>query len=78
MFSSPRRHIQALLSVVDDMLVGAPELEASETVSPHPHRRSVTLTIDRRAGAVGTRPMHCLSPVRHPGARRSSAVRGAR
>ncbi len=60
MFQSPKRRMRALLDVVDDMLAGAPEPE----LPPHPHRRPVQLRMQRRAGAVAPRAMHCLSPVR--------------
>jgi hypothetical protein len=66
MFQSTKKRMQALLDVVDDMLVGAPE---PESVAPHPHQRSVHLRIERRPGSVAARPMHCLSPVRPPAER---------
>lgn len=63
MFQSSKKRMRALLDIVDDMLVGAPE---EDLAAPHPHRRPVQLRIDRRDGAVAPRPMHCLSPVRSP------------
>ena len=63
MFQSSKQRMRALIDQVadhvDDMLVGAPEPAA-----PHPHQRTVHLRIQRRAGMVAARPMHCLSPVR--------------
>ena len=63
MFQSSKKRMQALLELVDDMLVGAPE-EDLVAPTPHPHRRPVKLRLERRAGSVAARPMHCLSPVR--------------
>jgi hypothetical protein len=63
MFQSSKKRMQALLDIVDDMLVGAPE-EDLVAPRPHPHRRPVELRVVRRAGSVAARPMHCLSPVR--------------
>jgi hypothetical protein len=73
MFQSTKKRMQALLDVVDDMLVGAPDPEP-ETLAPHshphshphPHRRPLQPRRQRRAGTVAARPMHCLSPVRSP------------
>jgi hypothetical protein len=62
MFQSSKKRIEALLGVVDDMLVGAPD--EAEIVAPHPHQRTVHLRLERRAGTVGPRAMLCLSPVR--------------
>ncbi len=62
MFQASKKRMQALLEIVDDMLVGAPEAE--EQPAPHPHQRTVRLTIERRRGTVAPREMHCLSPVR--------------
>jgi hypothetical protein len=62
MFSATKKRLQRLLDVVDDMLVGAPE-EDMEIAAPHPHTRTVRLRIERRAGAVATRPAHCLCPL---------------
>ena len=62
MFQSPKKRLQALLDVVDDMLVGA--LEPEPEAAPHPHRRPARVRIERRVGAVSPRAMHCLSPVR--------------
>jgi hypothetical protein len=74
MFQSPRKLMQALLDVVDDMLVGAPDDIPADEVGTgdqagaapgvHPHRRPVRLRIERRPGMVAPRPTHCLSPVR--------------
>jgi hypothetical protein len=65
MFQSLKKGTEALLAVVDDMLVGAPE-EDVEIALPHPHERTVRLQLERRAGTVAPRQMHCLSPVRAP------------
>ena len=73
MFQSSKKRMQALLDLVDDMLVGAPEEDLVAPVPhPHPHRRPVELRLERRAGSVAARPMHCLSPVR-PAAERDRA-----
>ncbi len=55
--------MQNLLEIVDDMLVGAPE---SEATVPHPHERTVQIRLERRAGTVAARQMHCLVPARAP------------
>jgi hypothetical protein len=65
MFQSSKKLMQAILDVVDDMLVGADDpLDVEDERPSHPHDRTVRLRIERRAGAVAARPMHCLSPVR--------------
>ena len=70
MFQSSKKRMQALLDVVDDMLAAPPE-----PVAPHPHRRPARVRIERRAGSVAVRPMHCLSPVRPPAERTRDRVR---
>jgi hypothetical protein len=80
MFQSPKKLMRTLLEVVDDMLVGEPEAPvAAEIPAPHPHRRPARVRIERRAGTVAPRPMHCVSPVRPVAERAASrdAVRGA-
>jgi hypothetical protein len=64
MFRSTKKRMAALLDIVDDMLVGAPEAETEPAVVPHPHRRPAHVRIERRAGAVTPRGMRCLSPIR--------------
>jgi hypothetical protein len=59
MFQSSVKRLKALLSLADDLL-GDPEPIAA----PHPHRRPVSVTIERRGGSVAARPAHCLCPVR--------------
>jgi hypothetical protein len=77
MFQSSKKLINAVLGVVDDMLVGEDDPVAEPMPVPHPHDRTVRLRIERRPGSVAARPMHCLSPVRPPAERHSDAVRGA-
>jgi hypothetical protein len=62
--------LHTLLELVDDILADHPE-----EIAPHPHQRHVTLRIERRAGTVAPRPMHCLSPVRPPAERPRDRVR---
>jgi hypothetical protein len=65
MFQSPKKLMRAVLDVVDDMLVGDDDPVVDEPQRPsHPHDRTVRLRIERRAGSVAARPMHCLCPVR--------------
>jgi hypothetical protein len=70
MFQSPKKRMHALLDLVDDMLAAPPE-----PALPHPHRQPVRVRIERRAGSVAARPMHCLSPVRPASERQPDAVR---
>jgi hypothetical protein len=78
MFQSSKKLMRAVLDVVDDVLVGADDLVIEpEPIPHHPHDRTVRVRIERRAGMVAPRPMHCLSPV-HPAAERHrDAVRSA-
>jgi hypothetical protein len=65
MFQSSKSLMQAVLDVIDDMLVGAPDPEPEcDAVAPHPHQRTVRLRVRRRDGSVTARQMHCASPVR--------------
>jgi hypothetical protein len=66
MFRSTKKRMAALLDIVDDMLVGAPEVALEPETAPHshPHRRPAGVRIERRAGAVTPRAMHCTSPIR--------------
>jgi hypothetical protein len=59
MFQSSVKRLKALLTLADDLLGGPEPLP-----TPHPHRRPVTVRIERRAGSVAARPTHCLCPVR--------------
>lgn len=70
MFQSSKLRIRGLLDLVDEMLADPPE-----PVAPHPHRRPVTLRVQRRSGAVPAKPMHCLCPVRPPAERARDQVR---
>lgn len=73
MFQASKQRMQALLDIVDDMLVGAPE---PMQAAPHPHQRTVRLQIVRRAGTVAPRQMDCLSAiVRAPASPRREPVR---
>ena len=76
MFQSARKRLEAVLDVVDDMLVGAPDPD-EPAVPLHPHRRPVELRIQRRGGSVTPRTMHCLCPVRPGSASREAEVRHA-
>jgi hypothetical protein len=77
MFQSPKRLMRAVLDVVDEMLLGEDDPIIEEPQRPtHPHDRTVRLRIERRAGTVSARPMHCVSPLRPLAERRGDAVRG--
>jgi hypothetical protein len=77
MFQSSKKLMRAVLEVVDDMLVGEDDPVIEPERPAHPHDRTVRLRIQRRAGTVAARPMHCLSPVRPAAERHRDAVRGA-
>ena len=47
------------MAIVDDVLAADPEPSP-----PHPHDRTVALSIQRRGGSVAARELHCLCPVR--------------
>jgi hypothetical protein len=71
MFQSSAKRLRAFLSLADDFL-GDPEPE-----TPHPHRRPVRISYERRGGSVAAAPAHCLSPVRPaPRAGRREKVSG--
>jgi len=59
MFQSSTRRLRALLSLADDLL-GDP----AQAEPPHPHRRPLRFSPERRRGSVAPRPAHCLCPVR--------------
>lgn len=72
MFGSSARRLRALLTLADEML-GHPEPEEQ---IPHPHRRPVRISYERRRGSVSAPPAHCLSPVRTtPATARRTKVR---
>jgi len=52
-------------ALVDQVLADAPEPAAA-----HPHDRTVSLRMQRRAGSTDPRDTHCLCPVR-PGPERA-------
>jgi hypothetical protein len=64
MFQRAKQRFEALMALVDDVLADEPQPAAA----PHPHERTVSLRVARRVGAVAPREMHCLCPVRPPGA----------
>ncbi len=74
MFPLTPERLQRLLSLLDDVL-GDPPAEAPTYT--HPHRRPLRWQPMRRAGEIGARPAHCISPIR-PSSRqqmRDSAAR---
>ena len=77
MFHSSKKLINAVLEVVDGMLVGEDDPMVEPQPAAHPHDRTVRLRIERRPGTVAARPMHCLSPVRPLAERHGDVVRGA-
>ena len=60
MFQSSSRRLRALRSLAEDFLGDAEPAPAP----PHPHRRPVRITVQRRLGSVPAAPAQCLSPVR--------------
>ncbi len=62
MFPLTPERLQRLLSLLDDVL-GDPPAEAP-TPHIHPHRRPLVWQPMRRAGQIGARPAHCISPIR--------------
>ena len=64
MFQRAKQRFEAVMALVDEVLADDPPAPV------HPHERTVALRLQRRAGAVTPREMHCLCPVRAAAERR--------